>query len=64
MIWVEPVTVQQHSRQPIDNSDRVKSLCIMVQLEPLTVQKHSRQLVDSSVRNYSPSRQFSYIYAN
>jgi len=55
MVQLEHVTVQQDSRPAVDSSARVKSLYIW------TVQQCSRQVVNSSVRNYSPSRQFSYI---
>ena len=90
MVQLEPVTVQQDSRQPVHSSAKVKPPAygsaiykasesqqdLKQPVYSLAGVNHftnglaracdssttsSRQLVCSSVRNYSPSRQFSYI---
>ena len=48
-VQLEPVTIQQDLRQPVDSLTRVKSPCLqLMQLEPVKIQQDLRQSVDSS----------------
>jgi len=57
MVQQEPVTVQQHLRQPIDNSVKIKSPCLHSSAKACDSSASLRQPGDSSVRFTRTNRQ-------